>query len=438
MKHAPTLLFVALAAVFAPGCAHDDSPPRPVRVADVRLPIETETIESTVPRSATLDSLLRANHLQDQLVIAAVSAARDVFDPRHIRADQPYKLVRTLDGLLRDFEYQIDADRFLRIVNHDRQHPDALDAQVLDYPKRTDIVAIDARIDADHSSLISAIEESGENVTLALALADIFAGEVDFRSDLQPGDSFRVLFEKISHDGQPSGYGKVLGASIIAGGRKLQAYRWPAESDKGAYYDETGRSLKRFFLKSPLKFVPDPRITSAFSLHRLHPIDHVVKAHLGVDYGAPMGAPVVAIANATVVSASFTGGSGNMVHLKHPGGYETYYLHLSSFAPGIHPGAHVEQGQVIGRVGMTGLATGPHLDFRIKRNGAFINPVAARSRQPQGEPIAAAQLAAFRTTRDEVLTRLASTLSARAAVPATSASAAPLPPAPVPPSAPHR
>ena len=405
---------IALAA--APACARqDDAPPRPARVVDVRLPIETQTIQSTVPRSATLDSLLRANHLQDQLVTAAVSAARDVFDPRHMRADQPYKLVRTLDGLLRDFEYQIDADRFLRIINRDRAHPDDLDAQVLDYPKRTDVAAIDARIDAAHPSLIAAIEASGENVSLALALADIFGGELDFRSDLQPGDSFRVLFEKISHDGQFSGYGNVLGASITASGRRLQAFRWPAGADKAAYYDENGRSLKRFFLKSPLKFEPDPRITSAFSLHRVHPIDHVVKAHLGVDYGAPMGAPVVAIANGTVLAASYSGGSGNMVHLKHPGGYETYYLHLSSFAPGVHPGSHVEQGQVIGRVGMTGLATGPHLDFRIKRNGAFINPVAARSRQPQGEPIVAAQLAAFRTARDQVLTHIAATLSASAA-----------------------
>jgi murein DD-endopeptidase MepM/ murein hydrolase activator NlpD len=419
LKHAPTLVLVVLAALAAPSCSRqDETPPRPARVADVRLPIETETIESTVPRSATLDSLLRANHLQDQLVTAAVSAARDVFDPRHIRADQPYKLVRTLDGLLRDFEYQIDADQFLRIISRDRAHPDALDAQVLAYPKRTDVAAIDARIDADHPSLIAAIEASGENVTLALALADIFGGELDFRSDLQPGDSFRVIFEKISHDGQFSGYGNVLGASIVGGGRRLQAFRWPAGAVNAAYYDENGRSLKRFFLKSPLKFEPDPRITSAFSLHRFHPIDHVVKAHLGVDYGAPMGAPVVAIANGTVLSASYSGGSGNMVHLKHPGGYETYYLHLSSYAPGIHAGAHVEQGQVIGRVGMTGLATGPHLDFRLKRNGGFINPVSARSRQPQGEPIVAAQLAAFRTSRDEVLTHMASTLKASAATPA--------------------
>jgi murein DD-endopeptidase MepM/ murein hydrolase activator NlpD len=397
------------------GCANDEPAPPP-RHGDVRLRAETEIVEATVPRSATLDSLLRANRLRDQLVTAAVAAARDVFDPRQLRADRPYRLVRTLDGFLREFEYQIDTDRFLRIVNRDRAKPEDLDAAVIPYDKRTDVVAIDARIDADHPSLVAAIDEVGENVQLAMALADIFSGEVDFHSDLQPGDGFRVLVEKYSHDGQFSGYGAVLGASLVAGGRKLEAFRWlDRASGKPAYYDENGRSLKRFFLKSPLKF--EPRITSGFSLHRFHPIDHVFKAHLGVDYGAPVGAPVVAVANGLVVSASYSGAGGNMVHLKHPGGFETYYLHLSSFAPGMHGGAHVAQGQLIGRVGMTGSATGPHLDFRIKRNGAFVNPVSVHSRQAPGEPIPSAQLAAFRASRDDMRGQLSATLHARTAAP---------------------
>lgn len=412
------------------GCAkHDDAPPP--RGGDVRLRPETEIVESTVPRSATLDSLLRANHLQDQLVTAAVGAARDVFDPRQLRADRPYRLVRTLDGLLREFEYQIDGDRFLRIVNRDRAKPADLDAAVIPYDKRTDVVAIDARVDGDHPSLVAAIDQTGETVQLAMALADIFSGEVDFHSDLQPGDSFRVLFEKYSHDGQFSGYGAVLGASIVAGGRRLEAFRWTDRlSGKPAYYDDNGRSLKRVFLKSPLKF--EPRITSGFSLHRFHPVDHVFKAHLGVDYGAPVGAPVVAVSNGVVVSASPSGASGNMVHLKHPAGFETYYLHLSSFAPGIHAGARVAQGQVIGRVGMTGSATGPHLDFRIRKNGAFVNPVSVHSRQAPGEPIPSAQLAAFRVSRDEVRGQLSATLLAKGTsrAPVTHALLAPSAPAP--------
>jgi murein DD-endopeptidase MepM/ murein hydrolase activator NlpD len=410
---APTVRSIlAGAALLAASCARSPPPP-PVTGADVRLPREVERVESVVPRNATLDSLLRANRLQDQLVVEAVEAARAVFDPRQIRAGRPYRLVRSLDGLLRSFEYEIDTDRFLRIANEDRTHPDALNAQVLKFEKQTETVAIDARIDANHSSLIAAIDATGETLPLAMDLADIFSGEVDFQTELQPGDSFKVLFEKASRDGQFSNYGSILGAAISVAGRELKAFRFidPA-SGKPAYYDAAGRSLKRFFLRSPLKF--EPRITSGFSLHRFHPIDHVFKAHLGVDYGAPTGSPVVAVAMGTVLSASFSGASGNMVHLKHSDGFETYYLHLSAFGPGIHAGVHVSQGQLIGRVGMTGSATGPHLDYRLKRNGVFVNPLAAHSRQAPGAPIPAAQLAAFTAARDEMASRLSATLLAEA------------------------
>ena len=216
----------------------------------------------------------------------------------------------------------------------------------------------------------------------------MFSGQVDFHTDLQPGDSFRVLFEKTSHEGQFSSYGAMLGAAISVDGRPFQAFRWddPA-TGKAGYYDENGRSLKRFFLKSPLKF--EPRVTSRFSKRRFHPVDQVYKAHLGVDYGAPTGSSVVAVAAGVVMSAAYSGGSGNMVRLKHTGGFETYYLHLSAYGPGIRAGAHVAQGQLIGRVGMTGTATGPHLDYRLKRNGVFVNPVSVHSRQAPGEPIPA-------------------------------------------------
>jgi murein DD-endopeptidase MepM/ murein hydrolase activator NlpD len=396
-------------------CVPSDGPgsamqPRATSRGDVRLPREIDVIEATVPQHATLDGLLRANRLREDLVIDAVEAARAVFNPRQLRAGQPYRLVRSLDGFLREFEYAIDTDRFLRIDGGDRAGS-ALSAQVLAYDKQTAIVAIDARIDAKHPSLIAAIETAGETLLLAIDLADIFSGEVDFRTELQPGDSFKVLFEKASRNGQFCNYGAILGASISVAGRTLDAVRWlDPSSGKPAYYDAAGRSLKRFFLKSPLKF--EPRITSRFSTHRLHPIDNVVKAHLGVDYAAPIGSPVVAVANGTVLSAGFSGGSGNMVHLRHPDGFETYYLHLSSFAPGVRSGAHVAQGQLIGRVGMTGSATGPHLDYRLKKSGVFVNPVAVHSRQAPGEPIGSAQLGDFSRSRDQVLSRLSSSLSA--------------------------
>jgi murein DD-endopeptidase MepM/ murein hydrolase activator NlpD len=379
----------------------------------VYLPRETETIEQFVPRNATLDSLLRGSQLREELVARAVEAARAVFDPRQIRAGRPYRLVRSLDGLLREFEYQIDADRFLQIISADRANPDVLDAKVVPYEKETEIAAIDARLGGNTSSLIGAIEGAGENIQLALDLAEIFSGQVDFNSDLQPGDSFKVLFEKSTRDGQFSSYGAILGAAITVDGRGLRAFRWSdPSSGKAGYYDEQGRSLKRFFLKSPLKF--EPRITSRFSLRRLHPVHNVYRAHLGVDYGAPSGSAVVAVANGTVVSARYSGGGGNTVHLKHAGGFETYYLHLSSFGPGVRAGKHVAQGQLIGRVGMTGTATGPHLDYRLKSGGRFVNPVSVHSRQAPGDPIPSVHLADFRAARDTALSRLRTTLVAEA------------------------
>jgi murein DD-endopeptidase MepM/ murein hydrolase activator NlpD len=402
-------LCLAACGLLAATCAPPEPARRPAR-ADVRLAAETETIEAFVPRHATLDSLLRAQNLPQDLILGAVEAAKAVFDPRQIRSGRPYRLVRSVNGVLREFVYEIDADRFLRIF---ARGDAALGAQVLPFEKRIEMTAIDARIDRQSPSLIGAIERAGETIPLALELADIFGGQLDFNSDLQPGDSFRVLFEKTMRDGQFSSYGAIVGASLAVDGRTLQAFRWvdPA-TGKAFYYDEHGRSLKRFFLKSPLKF--EPRITSRFSRRRLHPIDQVYKAHLGVDYGAPPGSSVVAVAAGTVVAAGYSGAGGNTVHLRHAGGFETFYLHLSSYGPGIRSGVHVAQGQLVGRVGMTGSATGPHLDYRLKRNGVFVNPVSFHSRQAPGEPIPAAQLASFTTARDAALARLDATLLAAA------------------------
>jgi len=409
-----TLTLTVLAGTMAAGCARSEPAARPVAVAavaDVLLKAETAVIEARVPRHATLDSILRQHQLSTDLVNAAVRSAASVFNPRQLRADRPYRLVLSFDGFLREFEYEIDTDRFLRIISRDRGRPEVLDAEVLPFEKESNVVAIRGEIDADHSSLIAAMGETGENIQLAMALADVFGGQIDFNSDLQPGDSFEVLFEKSTREGAFAGYGAILGATFVADGRPHHAFRWvdPA-TGKASYYDEEGRSLKRFFLVSPLKF--EPRITSHFSRRRLHPVHNTVRAHTGVDYGAPHGASVLAVASGTVVSAGWAGGGGNQVLIRHDGGLETYYMHLSSFAPGVRTGTRVEQGQFIGRVGSTGTATGPHLHFSLRKNGAFVDPVAERRRQPPAEPISAAYRAGFLSSRDAVLQQISGTLLA--------------------------
>jgi murein DD-endopeptidase MepM/ murein hydrolase activator NlpD len=408
---------VVAGALLAAGCAHEPLPPPKPLSADVVLPVERHVIEAIVPRQATLETLLLDHDLPAHLVHAAIESARSVFNPRQLRAERPYRLVLSLDGLLQEFEYQIDADRFLRIVNRDRSAPEKLDAEVLPYDKETETVAIQGRIDSDHPSLFAAMDATGERVQLAIALAEIFGGAVDFENDLQPGDSFEVLFETTTYKGQFAGYGAVLGARLTNEGKEHQAYRWVnPDTQKAGYYDGQGRSLKRFVLASPLRFTP--RVTSGFSRHRMHPVHRTVRAHLGVDYAAATGTPVVAVASGVVVSAGWAGGGGRQVRIRHASGLESYYLHLSAFAKGIRAGARVDQGQQIGRVGATGTATGPHLDYRLRKNGVFVDPRREHARQPPGEPIPASFIAAFADARAVVEQQLTSTLAALPPAPA--------------------
>jgi murein DD-endopeptidase MepM/ murein hydrolase activator NlpD len=409
------VVFLLAGVIFAAACRKEAAaPPAQIpHLSDIELKPEIVTIQARVPRFATLDGLLREQALGEPFVVAAIQAARTVFNPRQLHSDRPYRLVRSLDGMLREFEYQIDADRFLRIVARDRSRPTELDAEVVPYDKQVDVVAVRGQIDSDHPSVVAAMAETGETIQLAMSVAEIFSGEIDFDSDLQPGDSFDILVEKTSHAGQFAGYGAVLGAHFLTDGRELRAVRWvDPTTGKAGFYDDAGRSLKRFFLRSPLRF--EPRITSGFSRSRLHPVFRTYRAHLGIDYGAPVGAPVVAVSSGTVVSAGWSGGSGKMVRLRHASGYESYYLHLSSFARGIRAGVHVDQGQLIGRVGATGTATGPHLDYRLRKNGVFVNPLVEHRKLPPGEPIPAAQLAAFQVSAASTLQRLSAALSADA------------------------
>jgi murein DD-endopeptidase MepM/ murein hydrolase activator NlpD len=193
-----------------------------------------------------------------------------------------------------------------------------------------------------------------------------------------------------------AGYGPITAAEFVNNGRRVRALRFTPARGLPAYYDDRGVSMKRFFLASPLKF--QPVVTSGFSRSRWHPILHEVRAHLGVDYRAPAGAPVVAVADGVVASAGMSAGSGNLVHLRHPNGFETEYLHLASVA--VRAGRRVRQGDLIGRVGMTGLATGPHLDYRVKKNGAFINPLTANRSMPPADPVSESERGSFDLARD--------------------------------------
>jgi murein DD-endopeptidase MepM/ murein hydrolase activator NlpD len=221
-------------------------------------------------------------------------------------------------------------------------------------------------------SLFEAVEAVGESPQLVLELVEIFSSDFDFTADTRSGDHFRLLVEKRYAGEQFVDYGQVVAAQYVSDGRILTGIGFEPAGGRLAYYDLEGRSLKKSFLKSPLEFT---RITSGFTYRRPHPILGGVRPHLAVDYGAPVGTPVRAVADGRVLRAGWNGGNGIQVHLRHHAGYETMYNHLSRLGQNVRRGARVEQRQVIGYVGSTGLSTGPHLDYRVKKNGRFVNPL---------------------------------------------------------------
>ena len=221
-------------------------------------------------------------------------------------------------------------------------------------------------------SLFESVEALGESPQLVMELVEIFSSDFDFTADTRAGDRFRLLVEKRYAGEQFVDYGQILVAQYLSDGRVLTGVSFEGAGGRVAYYDPDGRSLKKSFLKSPLEFT---RITSGFTYARPHPILGGVRPHLAVDYGAPVGTPVRAVADGTVMVAGWNGGNGIQVHLRHHAGYETQYNHLSRLAPGVRAGTRVSQRQVIGYVGSTGLSTGPHLDYRVAKNGRFVNPL---------------------------------------------------------------
>ena len=242
------------------------------------------------------------------------------------------------------------------------------------------------------SSLFGATDEAGIPDAIATQLADIFGGDVDFNRDLRKGDRFSLVYETLTHRGQPVRTGRILSAELINDHKTLSAYWFQTENGKGAYYSADGKSLRKAFLRSPLEF---SRVTSGFANARLHPILQTWRAHKGIDYGAPNGTRVRSVADGTVISAGKQGGYGNLLVIKHQGAYSTAYGHLSGFAAGIRQGARINQGDAIGYVGQTGLATGPHLHYEFRVNNQQVNPLALAL--PTSIPLESSQMSRFKT-----------------------------------------
>jgi murein DD-endopeptidase MepM/ murein hydrolase activator NlpD len=401
LRSAASCLLLLL-VVLAPVATSRDSVARPPRP---REPLTT--IRGTISRQATLVSAL-SGYIPVAHVAQLVASARPLYDLARISVGRPFALTLGRDGVLRAFSYGIDELRTLRIV---RRGGD-LRAEIVAREYETKVGVVSGTIE---TSLFAAIAAEGEGDQLALDLADIFAWDVDFNTEIRSGDSFRAAVEKLSLDGSPVRYGRILAAEFVRGGRVLRAFRH--EGATGAfYYDADGNPLRKAFLRSPLRFT---RISSRFARSRLHPILRIRRPHLGVDYAAPTGTPVHAAADGVVILAGWLGGYGRTVRIRHANGYETLYGHLARIA--VKRGQRVGQGDRVGTVGATGLATGPHLDYRMVRNRTFVDPLRVVS--PPATPMPESERAAFLESSRRALALLAGAAPRRSALASASAQA---------------
>jgi len=371
----------------------EDAGPAAPELAPMDVAESFRRVDGVFERNQTISQVLSDHGLGGDLVQQIISCAQPVYNLAMVRAGYPFRLRFDSTEQFYDFEYPIDSDRYLLVCRDDAG---SLLSEIRDFPFEIRVEEVSAAI---NSSLFLAIGEIGEKDQLAWHLEDIFSSDIDFFIDLRKGDVFKAIVEKKYLDGEFSGYGAVLAASFVNDGRHIMGFRFEDAKGNPAYFDAEGKCLKKSFLKSPLKYT---RISSKFSLARRHPITKKVQPHLGVDYAAPVGTAVRAVGSGRVVSAGAKGANGKMVHLRHPNGYETRYLHLSRIA--VKAGASVAQGDLIGYVGSSGLSMGPHLDFRIQRFGKPLNPLTLIF--PPGEPVPAEKMEQFAAVRDAWMGRL--------------------------------
>lgn len=352
-------------------------------------------IQGTIKKGETLFDIFKKYGLGIGELFKLREASADVHRLRELYPGRLYKIIIDSNNQVNSFEYWINDDYILNITRTESGF--YAEKKTIEYEKRVHHIGGIIK-----DNLISSIGESRENLMLALQLSDIFAWDIDFTTDLRNGDTFKIAAEGFYLDGEFKKYGGILSAEFINNGETYYAYRFEYDG-KVDYYDASGKSLRRAFLKAPLSF---RRISSGFSQKRFHPILKIYRPYLGVDYAAPAGTPVSAIGDGKVIFAGYKGQNGNIVSIRHFNGYRTYYGHLSKIVKGIRKGVKVKQGQIIGYVGATGLATGPHLDYRIKVNNRFVNPLMLKL--PRGRPVPEKLMAEFTKIRDEMATRLAS------------------------------
>jgi murein DD-endopeptidase MepM/ murein hydrolase activator NlpD len=353
-------------------------------------------IKGEIKKGETLFDIFKKYNLEIGELYRIHQASAGLYKLRELYPGRSYKIVLDSQERIDSFRYRIDDDCYLS-VNRNTDGGYCAEKVLIHYEKR--ILHIGGTI---RENLIASLEGGNENLLLALQLSDIFAWDIDFTTDLREEDTFRVVVEGLYLDGKFKKYGDILSAEFINTGDVYRAYAF-AQNGKIDYYDEKGKLLRKPFLKTPLSF---RCISSGFSGGRYHPILKIYRPHHGLDYAAATGTPVSAAGDGEVLFAGRRGDYGNLVVLKHKNGYKTYYGHLSKIGKGVRSGGMVDQGSVIGYVGATGLATGPHLHYEMRINDRPINPLSLKV--PPGAPISAGMWTAFRQFTDRMNSELAS------------------------------
>jgi murein DD-endopeptidase MepM/ murein hydrolase activator NlpD len=398
--------------------------PETLASADHRAPAERTAVKATHVVSRSEEDGVKIRHLvadgehfagilgEHGLPAAEIraweQAARSAYDVKTLRPAHAIELTFGKNqGRLVALEYEIDPHSLLSL----RLIHGQIQARLKAMPQLAAVRGVAGRVEA---SLATTASAAGVPVRMLSELAELFDWEIDLQDDVQPGDEFRLLYAELTDDDGGPRPGDILAAEVTSGGRTLTAIRFENEKGETEYYDLDGRALGRRFLKYPVEF---RKITSNYTGARFHPVLRRLRPHRGVDFSAPAGTPVRAVASGVVTFAARNGAYGNQIEITHQAPYSTSYSHLQKFARNLRVGAAVQKGQVIGYVGRSGMATGPHLHYMLFENGTYVDPLTVKL--PADEQISGARWQRFARLRSDLVARLAS-LGSGAALPSVS------------------
>ena len=347
--------------------------------------------KGVVKQGQTLGEILYANHIDHPQIAEIVNKSKGIFDVRRVNAGKEFTIICVDDSTEKAcyFIYQEDPTNYVVMD---------LTNEVDVYRGKKEVTTkVNVAYGEINSSLWITIQEQNLSPKIAAELSTIYAWTIDFFK-IQKGDAFKVYYENKYIDNEYIGIGRILASEFTHKGQNFYSFYYRENENFGDYFDEKGRTLRKAFLKAPVDY---KRISSRYSKRRKHPVTGRWKGHFGTDYAADRGTPIVTTANGTIVSASYTKNNGNFVKVRHNGTYTTQYLHMSKIKPGIRKGVYVKQGETIGYVGSTGLATGPHVCYRFWVNGKQVDPY--KQDLPPGDPIKEENREVYMIAKDSLM-----------------------------------